>query len=279
MKRKTAVLYTLLFCSYSIMAQAIYTPQDSIRIDEILLQVKREQRGNDICHIAKKFIGTPYVASTLDSTVCERLIINTRQMDCTTFVESIVALSLTASENGNFTDYSRNLQKVRYRNAQCNSYPDRLHYISQWIDDNRLKGIMDEITTPSHIAIQELDLNFMSSNPGSYPQLKNNAAYIAKIAEYEAPYRNREAKYIPKHLLDFSRAASGIEDGDILAIVTAIKGLDVTHVGFAYWIDGKLHLIHASSGKGNIIIDPVPLYDYMASKKNNLGIRVIRVRH
>lgn len=279
MKRKIMALLVSFACCHNIMAQAVYTPQDSIRIEEILQQIKQNKSGNDICSIAAKFTGTPYIAATLDSTKCERLIVNTRQVDCTTFVESVVALSLTSSQKGNFVDYCNNLQKLRYRNARCGRYPDRLHYISQWVDDNNSKGIMEEIITPAHTATQELNLNFMSRNPDSYPQLKNDTATIRRISEYEAPYRNVKVKYIPKEILNGSKAALSIENGDILAIVTSIEGLDVTHVGFGYWIDNRLHLIHASSNKGSVIIDPVPLYDYMKTKKKNLGIRVIRVIH
>lgn len=266
-------------CCNNIMAQAVYTPQDSIHIEEILQQIRQEENGNDICNIATKLTGTPYIAATLDSTKYERLIVNTRQVDCTTFVESVVALSLTASQKGTFADYCNNLQKIRYRNARCERYSDRLHYISQWVDDNNSKGIMEEIITPAHTATQELNLNFMSSNSNNYPQLKNDTVTIREISEYEELYRNIKVKYIPKELLNCSKTALSIENGDILAIVTAIEGLDVTHVGFGYWIDNRLHLIHASGNKGAVIIDPVPLYDYMKTKKKNLGIRVIRVIH
>lgn len=275
--RLFATIITVLFiCSHSSVAQTIYTQQDSIRIEEILRTGTSGEQKADICHIARMFVGVPYTASTLDSTNCERLIINTRQMDCTTFVETTVALVLTARTKGDFTDFCNNLQRVRYRNAQC-SYTERLHYISQWIDDNEQKGIAQEIATAAHTATQKLNLNFMSTHPQSYQQLKENPSAAAAIAAYEEPYRNIEVKYIPKHLLNGTREQLGIENGDILAIVTAIEGLDVTHVGFAEWIEGTLHLIHASSGKREVIADPLSLYQYMKNKKNNLGIRVIRL--
>lgn len=277
MRLFASIIAALFIGSNSSVAQTVYTRQDSIRIEEILQTAASGKQGTDICRIARMFIGVPYTASTLDSTNCERLIINTRQMDCTTFVETTVALALTAHTNGHFPDFCNNLQRIRYRNAQC-SYTERLHYISQWIDDNEQKGIVLEIATASHTATQKLSLNFMSTHPQSYRQLKENPSAAAAIAAYETPYRNIEVKYIPKHLLNGTREQLGIEDGDILAIVTAIEGLDVTHVGFAEWIEGTLHLIHASSGKGEVIADPLSLYQYMKNKKNNLGIRVIRIQ-
>ena len=70
-----------------------------------------------------------------------------------------------------------------------------------------------------------------------------------------------------------------IRNGDIIAIVTAIEGLDVTHVGFATWHGNKLHMLHASSNTGKVIDDPKTLYQYMKGKKNHLGVRVFRAKN
>ena len=48
------------------------------------------------------------------------------------------------------------------------------------------------------------------------------------------------------------------------------------HLGFAYYENGKLCLLHASSGKGNVIKDTTPLRDYLAKNKRHTGIRVFR---
>jgi hypothetical protein len=117
----------------------------------------------------------------------------------------------------------------------------------------------------------------MSTHPASYKQLKESSNLVAEIEKFEQPFRGIDVKYIPKSALNGSPTLLDIENGDILALVTSIKGLDVTHVGFAHWIDSKLHLIHASSGKGATIIDEQTLYDYMRTKKSSLGVRVFRI--
>ena len=83
--------------------------------------------------------------------------------------------------------------------------------------------------------------------------------------------------YNPKEKLNLSPDELKIKDGDILAITTNIKGLDVVHVGFAFWREGKLHLLHASSIAKKVIDDPQPLYEYSRNKKAHMGIRVIQV--
>ena len=67
-----------------------------------------------------------------------------------------------------------------------------------------------------------------------------------------------------------------IKEGDIIAIVTASEGLDVSHVGFAHWHGDTLHMIHASSTAGKVIDDSTPLADYLARRKSHLGIRIFR---
>ena len=64
---------------------------------------------------ARYFVGRPYVASTLEREP-ERLVINLREWDCTTLVESAVALARTAqSPAPTFDVYLRELSRLRYR--------------------------------------------------------------------------------------------------------------------------------------------------------------------
>lgn len=269
----TAIL--LLAACAAAEAQIIYTPGDSTCIEKILKECKQSTSTLDI---AAHFIGRPYVASTLDSCTTERVIINTRQFDCTTFIETVTAIVLTAHSGDNsFGRFGHILQQLRYRDGVCTGYTSRLHYISQWITDSAKRDIIEEINTEAHTATQRLNLNFMSRHPMNYRQLKADSTLVHGIEEHEKPFRNICIKYIPKSALNDSRNRLGIEDGDILALVTAIEGLDVSHVGFAKWIDGKLHLVHASSAKAEVIIDKQTLHDYMRTKKNSLGIRVFRL--
>lgn len=270
-----ALSLLLICCSTTALAQISYTAADSCRIVDIL---QKSDRCSTI-DIATQFIGLPYIAGTLDKEDNERLTVNIREFDCTTFVEQITAMTITANNKGeSFEEFCCTLNKLRYRNGQCNGYCDRLHYISQWIEQGERTGLLYEVKGYAHKATQRLNLNFMSRHPDSYRQLKENPSLVKEIKKGEQPFGNISIEYIPKSLLNGSPQELSIADGDILAIVTAIEGLDVSHVGFALWQEGTLHLIHASSGKGETIIDEQPLFDYMKNKKNNLGVRVFRIK-
>ena len=117
----------------------------------------------------------------------------------------------------------------------------------------------------------------MSEHPQSYPYLKENAWAVDSIRSIEAQYADRAAYYIGKEYLNLPPERLPIRDGDILALVTTIKGLDVTHLGFAVWQGEKLHLMHASMTHKRVVIDERTLYDYLQTRTSCPGVRVVRL--
>ena len=261
--------------------EIIYEKSDSVFIENTIRKhaFEREQ-GERMLSIARDFIGAQYVGGTLDTNIEEDLYICCNKVDCTTFVELVTAVAEACrKDGGNFTTTCKKLERLRYRNGTRNGYISRLHYMSWWITDSSKTGIIEEIETPQHTSTQLLTLNFMSRNSDKYPQLKEDSILLQAIADYERPYTNIKTKYIPKELLCNPPSSLDIRNGDIIAIVTAIEGLDVTHVGFATWHGNKLHMLHASSNTGKVIDDPKTLYQYMKGKKNHLGVRVFRAKN
>ena len=49
-------------------------------------------------NIGKRFLGVPYVPHTLDQNPTEQLVVTTREFDCTTYLETVLALSLAYHE-------------------------------------------------------------------------------------------------------------------------------------------------------------------------------------
>ena len=281
--KKALTLAMLLICCTQMWGNNIrYTQGDSIKICEKLARLYKNRgknRATLLVEAAKLFIGTPYVGSTLDKEREERLTVNASELDCTTLVETSLAMAMTVSEGKReFATFCENLQKIRYRDGECKGYDSRLHYISWWIADGEKKGIMRELNGKAFSGKQMLDLGFMSRNPDKYMQLSGDSALTAAIARHEAPFRQKEVTYLPKSLLKNNPKNLPIRNGDIIALVTTIKGLDVTHMGIAVWVKGRLHMLHASSKEKKVILDPTPLHDYLAPRKSCPGIRVARVK-
>lgn len=253
---------------------------DTIKISSILSKAaKIDNPSERIVNIAKQFINTPYAAGTLEGNP-ERLTINLDSLDCTTFVETVLALTLTANEqHPSWRYFIHNLERIRYRNGNLNGYASRLHYISDWIVDNSYRGIITEATgCIPHSKYTTKSLDFMTSNREKYPALTDDTEFI-RIQEIEMGYRSHQFPYINREKLSSKEINNTLKDGDIIAITTSIRNLDVTHMGIIVKIDNTPHLLHASSAAGKVIIDPRPLYDYVCRSKLNTGIRVIRLNH
>ena len=274
-------LFTLLFIVAStLQAQEIlYTPGDSTFITGLLQKYNAAKisGGSLMLAIAGEFTGNKYVAGTLEQGSNEPLVINTQELDCTTFVEQVVAIYATVNEGKEgFRDMCTNLQRIRYRGGIRSGYASRLHYISQWIADSAKQHIIHEIDYGPVGRTLPIDLHYMSTHPASYKQLQGNSTLVNEIAKWERAMHGIEAAYIPKQELLRTANELPVYDGDIIALTTNIKGLDVTHIGFAFWENGKLHLLHASSAAGKVIKDHKNLYEYQKNKKSQTGIRVFR---
>ena len=259
-----------------------YSQKDSIVATELLKSCMTEckTKDNSLIYFARKLKSIPYVARTLEGGECERLVVNLRQLDCTTYVENVIALYLCI-KNGKttFRDFCNYLRNIRYENGIV-TYPTHLHYFSYWIEQNTLTGIVREIVPQDSSVTEdsEYDIYYMSSNPEKYPALRIDTSLIDDIAEMEKYFDGKTYRYIPKAKLKNPESLQAyIKDGDIIAIVTNKKGLDISHIGFAAWHKGNLHLLNASSIHKKVVEEPMSLYKYMMRHPSQTGIRIIRV--
>ena len=279
MKRLTLFIFHLsLFTFHFAFAQS-----DSARVVSLLEQGKKEATAPLHLWYAQQFIGTPYVGQTLEVNPMEQLVVNLRQLDCTTYVETAIALALTQQQGSTrYEDYCLNLTKIRYRNGQLDGYPSRNHYFTQWIDSNERLGIVEEKDIPSKISVKQvINLHYMSQHPNLYPMLRGDTAAQTIIRQYEKEDEGRTVNYIPRRQLNQGQATAlgFVKDGDILAIVTRNDGLDTSHIGFALWgKDNRLHLLNASQIHKKVVLEPMTLYEYMGKHPSQLGIRVIEVK-
>lgn len=155
---------------------ATYSQSDISRINSLLREASqlKEKPKSWMLWFGKKFIGVPYVGGTLDRAEEEKLVINTSELDCTTFVEIVTALTRCMSGNGkrDFSDFCRQLQNVRYINGEI-AYEKRQHYFTVWISDNAEEGIVTDIqNNPPFTKVQHVSVNWMTTHQQSYKMLK-----------------------------------------------------------------------------------------------------------
>ncbi|MGN0220637.1 MAG: N-acetylmuramoyl-L-alanine amidase-like domain-containing protein [Prevotella sp.] len=255
---------------------------DSIFIEKTLKEALQNHRIKSLpLYFANKFIHTPYVAHTLEVNDREQLVVNTRQLDCTTLVENVTALCMCMKQRlYDFAAFKENLQAIRYRNGVIGDYCSRLHYFSEWISDNRRKGIVTVIEKPHGLfsSQQTLDLFFMSRYAHKYQALEKHPEYIAEISSTEQAVSGEDVRFLHKDSIGNNDACrSAIHDGDIIAITTSKKGLDIAHVGFAVWKKNGLHLINASQKHKKVVLESMTLKQYLEQHPSHTGIRVIRI--
>lgn len=255
----------------------VYTEQDVALFHEIMATYapyKDEPMADLIPKIGRFFEGQPYVAFALETTDEEQLIINLRELDCTTYAEHLLALSRTLkSETQNFEAFAQNLEAIRYRDGQRGSYPSRLHYFSEWIYNNAQLGLVetpaDQFGSP-----YPNELSFMSEHPSAYKHLAQNPSYVQQIQGLEAELSQNQYSFIPKS--DYLRLESQLRSGDIVGFTTDIKGLDVSHVGIVVDIDGVFHLMHASQSNQKVEVSDEPLAYFLRPESKHTGIMIAR---
>lgn len=233
------------------------------------------ETGDLVSTIGKSFLGTPYVEKTLELPGKEQVVINLKGLDCTTFVESVLALTRTLKQGDfQFEKVASTLESMRYLNGKNTGYGSRLHYFSDWIFENEKAGRIIHLSKSLGGIVSPNIPSFMSANPKAYPQL-TDPTNVASIREREAVLASRETYFIPKekiHLIE-----NMLQNGDIIAITTPIKTLDVVHVGFALEQDGRIHLMHASSVSRKVEISKLPLPEFLMQNRSQTGIMVSRL--
>ena len=259
-----------------------YTKGDSSKIVSLIRDARRQPRNaNTVIYLARRLRSLPYVAKTLEKNKYERLVVNLRQLDCTTYVENVLAMYLCVKYGKlDFSDFCNYLRKIRYNNGNV-SYTSRLHYFSQWIDENTRMGFVKEVQSPNppFSAVHTINIGYMSTHPDKYPMISRRPELIKKIKKMEDKINGRTYRYIPKtSIANTALMRRTVHDGDIIAITTRKAGLDISHIGFAVWHMDGLHLLNASMIRKRVVEEPKTLRSYMRTQRTQTGIRIIRVK-
>ncbi len=258
----------------------IYTPQDiNICVEKFQLVIGKKLNhkpiGDVMVAIGNSFIGSLYKAHTLEVAQPETLVINLRDFDCTTYVESCLALARAAKmKHPTVKKFMEQLQYERYRNGKINGYPSRLHYFTDWIYDGQKKGIVKDITGSLGGIPYNKKIDFMTTHRDAYKQLKNDK-YFNEMKKIESELNKRKLYYIPKDSV--AKIQDRLKNGDIIAITTNIPGLDVSHVAMIIKLDnGETRILEAPDVGLRVKLSYLPLSEYLMSNKQQTGIIVAR---
>ncbi len=250
--------------------------QSSIQklFDQKMQLPEHGEPGLEMLRMSESFLGTPYIAHSLEINATEKLVCKLDGLDCTTLVENAVALIVAKEQDHSYDSYRNELKKLRYRNGVIEGYPSRLHYVLDWMYENEKRGRLQNITASIGGIPFEKEINFMSNHADLYPALTPTEVW-KKIKKQEEIINNRKHTYIPK--AEIMRVEALLKNGDIVAFTSTVEGLDCNHMGVISKMGSRAYLIHASLTDKKVILSKVPLAEYTASVAKHSGIIVARL--
>lgn len=268
---------------------------DSTKICQWLKDAEGVADNDLVLFFFKKMLGNPYVAHTLENNQREKLVINVRDLDCTTSTENIMALSICRKTNRlTFRDFCDVLMNIRYEkpyggedHEQRVAYSHRNHYFTGWANSNIAQGFFEEIVGPAKIfsGTQRVTVDFMTAHPQYYKMINETPTTADSIKAMERKLsdpKHNTYKFIPKDNLKNTNTEEfrqWIHEGDIVVILTNKAGLDTQHITMAHWGDDKqLHIMHASSLRKKVVFEPLTLYQYLMNQKSATGVRILRLK-
>lgn len=234
--------------------------------DSTFLHASTVQR---IMYYSTLGVGTPYMLSSLGEgplgAYDKDPLVDLTRVDCMTFCEQILALSITNS----YDDFIRTLQKIRYA-GKVVDIKERNHFvIADWLPNN--SWLVEDIT--QIIGGDQCQL---------MTKTINRREFLATLgcldtAGVSGP-EPLSQYYIPKN--STSGLAAKLQNGDIVCLATHKKGLFVTHMGFLIKNDLGEVLYRNASRFGRKVIDESfdHLIDRMNKHKSIAGLIILRVR-
>jgi cell wall-associated NlpC family hydrolase len=265
LKKLTTLLFVALSFTFAFAQSqdAIYTYKNN----------PNDKVSQTILRVAKKYVGTPYLAGTLEQPK-ETLICRTDAFDCFTFVEHCVALTRNAhSDKPSYENYQKLLAELRYHQGMIDGYGSRLHYFSGWILQASQKKIVVDVLKDTG-KLLEKKIQFMSTHKGLYP-MNIPVKEWNKVKAQELQLSQSSFFYLPKDSIEVNQNL--IQSGDIIAFTSTIDGLDVNHEGIAVWLDNSLRFVHASSENKKVELSSETLSAYTNRIKKHAGIFVYRL--
>ncbi|WP_186501437.1 N-acetylmuramoyl-L-alanine amidase-like domain-containing protein [Synechococcus sp. A15-60] len=218
-----------------------------------------------MARLAESFVGSPYLAMSLDVDGAEKLRLDLTQFDCMLFVEQLLALAWSQS----FDQFSARTQSLRYRDGDV-SYCNRWHYFQDWVDSAVKQGMLEADFALEGEVSRSLSLNFMSSNRALYPKLRSNVLFDC-INALENSHRVQQ-RFIPLSAIE--SVLPSLQSGDLFAIATRVEGLDVSHTGVLVRSGSRMDAIHAAPGEG--VMRSPGVARYLRSVPDAIGVVIVR---
>lgn len=277
----------------------------------MLYQQAAEVEGSDIAaridFFSGLFLGRPYLLNALGEGNAgffdQAPLYRTDAFDCETYVDTVLALAL-ANDSETFKRYIR---QVRYRNGHV-SFIDRNHFTClDWNKNNQTQGFVHDITASikskngKNVAVfaqalidkpswyQHFSIQKIRITPDDMNEKAKRLSLLKKKGR-QLPKSISTIPYIPlsslfdKHGHTNMALFNQIPNASIIEIIRPNwdlskeigTHLNVSHLGFAIWKNGKL-LFRETSSKDGRALD-IALVDYLRETLQSPTIEGINIQ-
>ena len=237
---------------------------------------------NTVVYTARSHVNTPYKANTLNVGNSEKLVIKLSAYDCSTFVETMLAIALGADATDDRRDgyvlnqqFRNKLTQLRYHGGVINGYASRIHYFTDWLREAQTNGILDDVTQKLGGVAFDKTIDYMTQHSEKYPRISSKTV-LDSLRQYENRLNAMPKCFIPKARV--AKIEGNLRDGDVIGITSSIAGLDCNHQGFVVRSGKRAYLLHASSEHKKVLLSREPLTDYLGRIDIHTGIIVGRLR-
>jgi len=260
---------------------------DARKRSEAVHALARLPAGWERTRVASEaFLGTPYVLSPLGegAGVDPDPRVRFDGVDCLTFVETALALG----NAGDADDALAVLDDIRYRDGSAPAFENRLHLmIAQWIPDQIRKGYLEEATA----RFGETTEVRVAYDEATWKTRRGALRALPWQPELEGAFT------LPTLPLARAIAVAGeLPEGLVINVVRKARPdrlNRVTHTGLVIVRDGRRYVRHASTGRGEVIDEPIERFlgrhaamrrwevegiNLLAVRDNSERVRALRAR-
>jgi hypothetical protein len=256
------------------------TTEQSLRLDHWYRAVGTVRRGETFGDYLGRAAATRHGAryeEVVPPPGIERLRVRLDQFECVSFIESSLAVA-RCGWRGTTTDacFERELIASRYRGGDIGDYASRLHYFTDWIQDNEARHRVRNLTPSLGGRPVYRDFFYITSR-----ELQRSVVPSTQTTELHRELAATEARLsaTPHAVLDRVQAPpilAELHEGDLVAFVWERPGMLIHHAGFVHWSGGQPRLLHASSYHHRVVITATDVQDYLLRRPERRGVLVVR---
>ena len=234
----------------------------------------------NIDNISKSFKDKPYINNPLGENkgIDKDPLYRYDAFDCLTYVETMLALSLTKNEE----DFKKILTKIRYKDGEV-LFENRNHFVNpDWIENN--KEYITDIT-------EILSNTLLNIKPDEIKLTLDKKTWFKQNHNIDVKIKPQEIKLnyisLDNILLNKDKFITGINKPIIITLVInnpKLKeqigtNLDISHIGFIIPTEKTLILRHASLTKKKVV--DVDFFEYLNGLKKYpiyIGINFLEIK-